>query len=157
MFTYFENVTDVNWDIAQFPQYPEKPGVSGKVDAHLMLVTKTSKHKDDAMKVLNVVTSDEVQLQMVRKTLRVSPLKAKEMKDQYGADLAYLKGKNLQAIFKGKIEAAPIYSSYDGIGRTIAFQQFYDNFLPGKKDLNTALNDADDLINQKLEAQKTGK
>jgi multiple sugar transport system substrate-binding protein len=139
----------LNWDIAQYPSYKESPNVSGKVDSHNLAIAKTTKHKEDAIKVLEVVTSDEVQLMNVRKTARMSPLKTTEVQKQYGADLAYLKGKNLQAIFKSKIVAAPDYTPYEIDGKKIA-QAVFRDYLAGKIDLNTALRQADEQINQMI-------
>jgi multiple sugar transport system substrate-binding protein len=96
-----------------------------------------------------VVTSDEVQLTNVRKTARMSPLKTTEVQKQYGADLPYLKGKNLQAIFKSKIVSAPDYSPYEIDGKKLAQAAFRD-FLAGKSDINTAIRLADEQINQMI-------
>jgi multiple sugar transport system substrate-binding protein len=90
----------------------------------------------------------------VRGTLRVSPLLNKEMQTQFGADLSYLKGRNLQSIFKGKIVASPDYSPNNGKAQNIASQQFFNEYLPGKKDLNSVLSDTDMLINQMLDDNK---
>jgi stress response protein SCP2 len=41
----------LNWDVVQYPSYKEKPNTYGYVDAHLMMLTKQSKYKDQAMQV----------------------------------------------------------------------------------------------------------
>jgi multiple sugar transport system substrate-binding protein len=142
----------LNWDIAQYPSYKEKPNISGKVDSHNLIITKTSKYKEEAMKVLEVVTSDEVQLLNVRKTARMSPLKNPEVQKQYGADLPYLKGKNVAAIFKSKVVPAPVYSIYEIDGKKIGQAKFRD-YLQDKIDLNTALRQADEEINQMISSK----
>ncbi|MDB5084117.1 MAG: transporter substrate-binding protein [Bacilli bacterium] len=138
-----------NWDIAQYPSYKDKPNVSGKVDSHVLTISKGSKHTDEAMKVLQVVTSDEVQLLSVRKTARVSPLKNTEMQKEFGADMPVLKGKNIQGIFKSKVVAPPVYSAYESDAHAIEKQAFQD-YLAGKVDVNTALKQAEDGINKML-------
>jgi multiple sugar transport system substrate-binding protein len=151
MIKYFGGAADaLNWDIAQYPSYKEKPNISGKVDSHNLAIVKTSKHREEAIKVLEVVTSDEVQLLNVRTTSRLSPLKNPELQKQYGADLPYLKGKNTQAIFKSKVVAPPPLSEYESEGKKIG-QQIYKDYLAGLiTDVNTALRQADDEINKKL-------
>jgi multiple sugar transport system substrate-binding protein len=143
----------LNWDMVQYPQYKEQPGYSGKVDAHLLLISKTSAHKDAAMKVLETVTSDEVQLFMTRKTARVSPLKKADLQQQFAAEIPVMKGKHIEAIFKGKITTAPVYSPYVGSAQKIVNDEFYGNVLPGKKDINTMIRDATAQINQLLESK----
>ncbi|WP_282935980.1 extracellular solute-binding protein [Paenibacillus sp. RC67] len=147
---YFgESATGLNWDIAQYPSHKDKPNVSGKVDAHVLTITKPSKHKEDAMKVLEVLTSDEVQLLNVKNTSRISPLKNPEMQKQYGADMPFLKGKNTQAIFKSKVVAPPVYSPYESDGSKIGKQKYKD-YMTGLIDANTALRQAEDEINKVL-------
>lgn len=45
----------MNADVAQYPSYKEAPDTYGLVDAHYMVITKQSKHKDAAMRVLEVI------------------------------------------------------------------------------------------------------
>ncbi|MCZ8511646.1 extracellular solute-binding protein [Paenibacillus filicis] len=144
---------EVNWDIAQYPSFQDKPNISGKVDSHNIMIAKTSKHQDDAMKVIEVVTSDDVQLLSARKTARMSPLNNDEMKKQFGADVPYLKGKNVQALFKSTVSPTPIYSIYETDGKRIGQQKFRD-FLADKIDMNTALRQADEEINKKIDSMK---
>jgi multiple sugar transport system substrate-binding protein len=145
--------TGINWDIAQYPSYKEKPNISGKLDSHNLAISKTSKHKEEAIKVLEVVTSDEVQLLSVRKTARMSPLKNPEMQKQFGADVPYLKGKNVQAIFKSTVSPGPIYSTYEVDAKKIA-QAKVRELLSDKIDVNTALRQVDDEINKMLDSKK---
>lgn len=143
----------INWDIAQYPSYKEKPNISGKLDTHNLAISKTSKHKEEAIKVLEVVTSDEVQLLSARKTARMSPLKNPEMQKQFGAEVPYLQGKNIQAIFKSTVSPGPIYSPFEVDGKKIA-QAKVRELLAGNVDINTALRQADEEINKMLETKK---
>jgi multiple sugar transport system substrate-binding protein len=143
----------VNWDIAQYPSYKELPGITGKLDTHNLAISKTSPHKEEAMKVLEVVTSDEVQLISARKTARKSPLKNPQMQKEFGADVPYLQGKNTGAIFKGTVAPAPAYSKYELDGKKIA-QAKVKEYLAGNIDLNTALKQADEEINSMLDSMK---
>lgn len=70
--------------IAQYPSYKDQPNVYGLVDAHYMLITKQSKHKDAAAKVLKTLTSDEVQLAAASRFGRLSPLKNPDIKQKLG-------------------------------------------------------------------------
>jgi multiple sugar transport system substrate-binding protein len=140
----------LNWDMAQYPSFPEIMNIGGMVDAHIIGVTKTSKHKDAAMKVVELMTSDEVQLIMVRESASASPLVNPEMQKQFGAGAAYLKGKNLQAFFKSKPAPAPQFSTYIGQANGV-FNPMYNDFVQGKMDLNTFIREAEDAINKKME------
>jgi multiple sugar transport system substrate-binding protein len=143
----------VDWDIAQYPSFKEMPSISGKLDSHNLMISKTTKHQDETMKVLEVVTTDEVQLLSARKTARMSRLNNDEMKKQFGADVPYLKGKNVQAIFKNTVSPTPLYSIYETNGKKIGQQKFRD-FLADKIDLNTTLRQADEEINKSIDSMK---
>ncbi|TNJ64845.1 extracellular solute-binding protein [Paenibacillus hemerocallicola] len=143
----------VNWDIAQYPSYKDKPNISGKLDSHNIIVSKTTKFPDAAMNVIEVVTSDEVQLLSARKTARMSPLAGEEPKKQFGADVPYLKGKHVQALFKSAVSPSPTYSIYETDGKKIGQQAFRD-YAAGKVDLNTALRQADEEINKGIAGKK---
>lgn len=137
----------VNWDIAQYPSYKDKPNVSGKLDSHNVVVSKTTKFPEEALRVIETVTSDEVQLLSARKTARMSPLVSEEPKKQFGAEVPYLNGKNVAALFKGTVAPAPVYSIYENDGKKIGQQAFRD-YLDGKFDLNTTLRQAEEEINR---------
>lgn len=143
----------VNWDIAQYPSYKDKPNISGKLDSHNIIVSKTTSHPEAAMKVMEVVTSDEVQLTSARKTARMSPLTSDEPKKQFGEEVPYLKGKNVQSLFKSSVSPSPVYSVYESDGKKIGQQAFRD-YAADKIDLNTALRQADEEINRVISTKK---
>jgi multiple sugar transport system substrate-binding protein len=145
----------LNWDLAQYPSFPEAMNIGGKVDVHIIGVTKTSKHKDAAMKVVDLMTSDDIQLIMVRESAVASPLINPEMQKQFGAGAAYLKGKNLQAFFKSKPAPVPPFSPYYSQANS-AFTPIFNSYVLGNKDLNTTIREAEDAINKKI-ADITGK
>jgi multiple sugar transport system substrate-binding protein len=145
LFPYLAQVPDLNWDLVQYPSYKEKPNVYGMYDLHIMSVTKTSKHKDEAMKVLEVLFSDEVQMIAAQKTGRVSPLKDPKYQQAYGSEMPVLKGKNIQSIFKSKPAPAPRLSAYYSKASSIMSGKFQE-YADGKKDVNTALREAEEEI-----------
>jgi multiple sugar transport system substrate-binding protein len=142
----------LSWDVAQYPSYKEKPNTYGYVDAHVAFMTATSKVKEDALRVMEVLTSDEVQKISTRQTARVTPLKNIEIKKQLGADLPYMKGIKVESIFKSKPAAVPKASKYNSIGNkyaTAAFQEYMDG-----KDLNSALREALEKANADIQREK---
>jgi multiple sugar transport system substrate-binding protein len=135
----------LNWDVAQFPAYDDLPNQYGMVDPWIIFPIKTTKHKEAAMQVIDVVTSKEVQLKMARATAKMSPLKDPQLKLELGADIPELKDKHLQSIFKSHPGLNPSFSKYYGPAQTIIKNNMWD-YIQGKKDLNTAQRDAQDGI-----------
>ncbi|GAA3407397.1 ABC transporter substrate-binding protein [Paenibacillus hodogayensis] len=140
------------WDVAQYPSYTNQPGISGMVDAWVMIVAKTSKHKEQAMQVINAVTSDEAQLLASAKYAQLSTLANPAMKQQFGSQLDSLnmKEKNLAGIFKGRIVGAPKFSPYERQVRS-PFEGNMMKVFSGEMDVNSALRDADERTNKLLE------
>lgn len=145
--------SDVNWDIAQSPYYPDMPNVGGIVDSFIMGITKTSQHKDDAFRVIETFLSEQAQLFAVRSMGYISPQVNPIYKDQYGADIPYLKGKNIPAIFKNKIVSHQPYSIYRSQGMDVLYE-VHGDYIFEQYDVNTALRVADEKINQVVGALK---
>lgn len=141
--------------VAQYPQFKEAPNTYSMVDAHYIFVTKTSKNQDAAMKVIEVMTSDEAQMATAKTFARLSPLKDPELQKQFGKD--FLPGVDLQSIFKSKPAPGPEFSKYYPQSRDIIVNE-YSQVADGKKDINTALRDAEERINKFVadEMAKTG-
>ncbi|MCZ8511773.1 extracellular solute-binding protein [Paenibacillus filicis] len=145
----------LNWDIAEYPSYPDKPNVAGMVDEHVMFVTKQSKHKDEAFKVLETLTSDEIQKKLTRASGKLSVLRNQDIRNELGADMSSLKGKHMEAIFKGKyIPAYTATNKYPDAGKI--FSQEVTKFMKGEQDVNTALRVANEGIQNHIRQVEAG-
>jgi multiple sugar transport system substrate-binding protein len=145
--------TGLNWDVAQFPSYNDLPNQYGMVDPWIMFILKTSKHPEAAMEVLDVMTSKEVQLQMAKDTAKMSPLKDPELKKALGANIPELKDKHLQSIFKSHPGKNPSFSKFYGPAQKAIRGNMWD-YIQGKKDINTALRDAQEEITKLINASE---
>lgn len=142
--------TDMNWDIAQAPSFASLPNVYSMPNLRLIGVTKTSKHKEAALQVVETLTSDEVQLKLARTVPLMSPLSNPVMREQFAGDISELKGKNVQALFKSRNAPPVAYSIYQGeIYNSIVKTSFIE-YVEGKTDLNTALRGAQEKAERKL-------
>ncbi|GAA4852734.1 ABC transporter substrate-binding protein [Paenibacillus vulneris] len=141
----------LNWDMVQYPSYPEKPNVYGNASVNMLMITKTSKHKDQALQVINVATSDEVQLESARKG-RVTPLKDPKFKAEFGTAREVLNNKNVQGIFKSKPVKYPIASKYRGKAETMVRNKFTE-YVNGNIDVNSALSQLDEEINRMIQTE----
>jgi multiple sugar transport system substrate-binding protein len=142
----------LNWDLAQFPYFKETPNMFAGVDTHVLFITKTSKNKDAAFKVIQTLTSDDVQMLSAKQTGRLTPLKKDDIR---GALKEYpvVKGKNIQGVLKSHAAPAPHYSKYEQPTQKFATQAYKDYFSK-KIDLNTALREFEEKVNSYIEANK---
>jgi multiple sugar transport system substrate-binding protein len=147
--------TGLNWDLAQFPSWKERPNVSSFADLGVIGLLKTSKHPEEASKVIEVFLTDEIQRTMVSHSALVSPFKGKQYVDQFAKDIPELQGKRLTSIFKSHSAPFPAY----GLGEHFTdarnlLRKHINSVLQGKEDVNTALRKSDEEINQYLETVK---
>ncbi|CAG7646242.1 hypothetical protein PAESOLCIP111_05122 [Paenibacillus solanacearum] len=151
----FKDFPDLKWDWVSYPTWPEASGLGMRIDAHVLTLTSTSKHKEDGFLVLSTILSDEVQMNLSRQG-RIPILKDQKIRDSFGADLAYLKGKNIQAVFKTKPAKSFVPTRYDSLGMA-AIKTALDDVIKKGKDINTVLREADEKVNKQIQEAQVGK
>jgi multiple sugar transport system substrate-binding protein len=144
----------MNWNIASYPSFTEAPGKGIGVDIHLLMVTATGKHLKEALGVLDLLTSDQAQLDM-NKGGRLSSLKDMKIRQSFGSNLVSLKGVDLQPIFNYQAADILSFSPYDGLV-TKQLDSAMKDVTGGKNDINTALRNAEDAANKAIAAELEG-
>lgn len=137
--------SDLDWGVAQFPSFSDAPDTGTLYDLHVIAPNKNSKSPDDVMRVMEVLFSDEVQLDLVRKTGRVSLLKDEKYKQQFAKDMAELQGIDVSSVFKSKPAPAPAFSKYTFPASPVLDKKFKE-YVSEAKDVNTALREAKEEI-----------
>lgn len=141
----------LNWDVVQHPYYEERPNIYGNSTVYMVGAVPTTKHMDQVMLVIEVLTSDEVQME-ISKAGRVSPLDNEEIRLAFGQGDPLLKDKNLPGILKGTPVQYPIYL-YRNTAQSLMSKKF-NEYVNGVGDVNTLLRELDDEINLEIEAEK---
>lgn len=144
----------MNWDMVTIPTFEKGKGSAWQAEAHNLIVTSTSKYKDQAFQVVSLLVSDEVQ-KLANKRSQISVLKKTEdIKKEFGSDLAFLNGKNTNALFKLQ-PGVHDHTKFDGKGRGFIVEAANEMVLKGT-DVNTALRNAQDKLNKYI-MEQTGK
>lgn len=142
------------WELSTFPSFKERPGVGNPVDFHMMAVSKTSKHKEAAVRLLETLISKEAQL-AISKAGRLTILTDAQVKVTFAEDSGIFAGKNLQSIFK--VSSAPLVSSDFSIYKDAVNPQVNEavkSMALNQTDINTALRQAEEKANQAINSQK---
>ncbi|MFC3768493.1 ABC transporter substrate-binding protein [Paenibacillus sp. GCM10012303] len=142
----------LNWDMVAYPSLKEAPNTGHEFDGHGIVVTSISDKKDAAYKVVEVLLSEENQLLMARNG-KMPIVKAKNVQEAFGQDVAFLQGKNVKAIYKTTPARSHIPTPYDSKARTI-MNKYNKDILTGAKDLNTALREMDEEITKMIAENK---
>ncbi|WP_028550203.1 ABC transporter substrate-binding protein [Paenibacillus sp. UNC451MF] len=147
----YKSGQEFNWDMVTIPTFEKGKGVAWQAETHNLIVTNTSKHKEQAFQVLSYIASDEVQ-SLFNKSGRMTVLKkTEEIKKDYGSELPFLNGKNTNAFFvlqPGMHE----HTKFDQKGRSFINGAASDMLLKGI-DVNTALRTAQENLNRYIQDQ----
>jgi multiple sugar transport system substrate-binding protein len=154
-----ENITqlvaesgDLNWDMVTVPTYKELPKIGTQVNAPFYAIPPTSTQKDEAFKVIAYLLSDEIQLAN-NKEGRLTVLKSEQIRKQFGTNIKELSGKHIDAALALAPAKPRSYTLYDNLG-VVRLQQALSSVAVENKDINTALREAEELLNKDIEANK---
>ncbi|MDB5083634.1 MAG: transporter substrate-binding protein [Bacilli bacterium] len=141
----------LNWDMVTYPQNKALPGYGQRVDSPFLSVTSSSQHKDEAFEVIATILSDAVQTDMCRHG-RMSILKDPNIKQQFGLDTPF-KDKNIKSMAALKFTVmSPMKFLGDSNVNTVMVNAF-NELLQNQKDVNSAMRDANDAMNQLIQTQ----
>jgi multiple sugar transport system substrate-binding protein len=155
MFSFLPDAKGLDWDVVQLPTFAEAPNKYLQADYHQYVVSRTSKHIDDAIDVIKTAISPEVQT-VSNRNGKLTVLDDAQILDQFAADLDFVKGKNIKGIFKSgpsKLIAQTDLNPAVGNAVRQAFVKVFD----GKADINTALREAKEQADQKVAELKAAK
>lgn len=148
-----------NWDMAAIPVMADGPKKIGVFPPGYLLITKQSKHKDEAFRVIMEMLTDDVQMKDARNGF-LPTVANSDMMRVLGQDNESLKNKNMEAV--GYYEFAALRPARDK-GQTFIDTRAADKMIEnafmsaaqGKEDVNTVLRKADELLRQEVEKEKS--
>ena len=141
--------TSFNWDMATIPNFEDRAGKGRHLLANMMVISKTSQYKPQAMQVLQTVVSTEAQTIQAR-SARVPVLTDPAVVQQYGKDFSWLANKNTASLFKFKASPIPRPHMYDKEVQSI-IRAIPKDISVGNKDINTALHEAQEKADKRLQ------
>ena len=151
-----KDAPNLNWDLVTLPTFSQKPKTGLAPFPQHMLVTAQSKHKDDAFLVLETMLSEEVQMARGRDAGIAPALTKKTVQDQFMKGVEFAAGKNVSAFFKNEFAAPRKGTPYDKLAIT-EVNNALTSVLQGKKDVNTALRDAEEQTVKLIAEEKARK
>lgn len=148
-YTLGGNAANMNWDLAQFPTFADMPQAGPQPAPFYYFVSKNSPNREAAFLALNTLISDESQATLA-KHARVPALKDKKLLEVLGSEEPLLKGKNVKALAPKQYANVIGLDSFASQANSALLSGFYD-VVAGKKDVNTALRDAEETANKKID------
>ncbi|CAG7616804.1 extracellular solute-binding protein [Paenibacillus allorhizosphaerae] len=144
-----EQGASFNWDMVTIPNFEDKAGKGRHMLASMMIITKNSPYKKQAMHVIQTVTSPEAQRIQARNA-RVPVLNDEAIKKEYGKDIPWMAAKNVASLFKFKASPTPKPNLYDKEVQPF-IRQTRKAIAIDNKDINTALREAQEAADKRLQ------
>ncbi|CAG7651914.1 hypothetical protein PAESOLCIP111_06418 [Paenibacillus solanacearum] len=145
----------LEWDMVTYPVFKENPvSVGGFMDG--FMISKSSKHPEEAFQVLMHLASEEVQTKWTR-IGKMTVRNNDKIKEQIMAENPLANGKNVKSIFALKKPKAYPSTIYDSTAVSAYTSSGFTPYVQGKKDLNTVLREAEEVLNAKIETEKRSK
>ncbi|MEF3305270.1 ABC transporter substrate-binding protein [Paenibacillus sp. GYB003] len=144
----------MNWDLASFPVLKEAPGTGPQAYPFYFFVTATSKTPEEAFDVLAYLSGEAFHLDKSKKGVFLSLLKNDAVRKSFGQQSDMYKGKNTKAMLPETFAAPSYVSTYTSTAAGKIFSALV-NVTTGKQDVNTALREAEETMNQTIEAEKS--
>lgn len=141
---------EFRWDVVGLPNFADYLGKGREIDVHTLAISVGSKNKEQALQVIQAVTSDEVQTGMSRYG-RVPVLTDSRILAEFGAEIPSFVGKNWDAMFKVDPSEMREHSSpYD----SLVLQQINtlnNRIRNGEHDINTLLREIQETADTALQ------
>lgn len=141
----------LNWDVAAVPLHN---GTGPQTYPYYFYLTTTSKNRDAAFQVMAYMTSDEFQNYVVRTGTLPILKDSSKVFENFGKNEPYFEGKNLKAFLPEKF-AAPIAPSRFQDIANVQVNAALNSYVSGK-DVNTALREASEAVNQQIQERLGG-
>ncbi|MFE5318454.1 extracellular solute-binding protein [Paenibacillus sp. NPDC056579] len=145
----------VNWDMVSLPTMAEAPLLNAQLNPRFYYIMSSSKHKDEAFKLIEFLLTDEMQM-MASKTGYGTVLDNEEIRKAYGQDFAKLKGKNTGALYVNKpVKVSPARDAkLVSVPTSSLVSKEFNAYIKDLKDVNTALRDLNEGINLMIDQEK---
>jgi len=152
IFVFPDDFNNMNWDMVSLPTFKDLPGVGSQAYPTYFMITSISKHKDQAMEVIQYLTSDEMQMRLSK--IGVMPAITNEaVKKAFGSESSF-KGKNFAAAFYNKFAPIPPKTQYDSLLESPYTKAIASSILTG--DMNTVFRTTEEDANKRI-AEAKGK
>ncbi|CAG7634551.1 ABC transporter substrate-binding protein [Paenibacillus allorhizosphaerae] len=142
-----------DWDLAAFPSAEDRKGVGREVEFQSLMVTPMSKNKEAAYRVMEVITSTEVQTELNR-DYSLTVLNNLELRKQFAKGLKVYEGKNMAGIFSVKPAPATPITPYDS-KLTSFLSEAVKRMVQEHQDVNTVLREANEKAEKYIQDEKT--
>lgn len=144
-----QNSDGLRWDIANFPTYNDMPNAGPNSNPYGYFISKNSPNREMAFLAISALLNEDSQLEAARTNAYVPVIKDRSYLNTIGDAVPELQGKNAKGLVPKKYGESIPTDKYISAATSSLNTAFYD-VVAGKKDINSALRDAEEAANQKI-------
>jgi multiple sugar transport system substrate-binding protein len=153
---WYEQNKNLHFGIVSMPSFPDKPNVKSSPNEYAMYITKQSKNKDLAFKVMQFLLSEPMAINFAKEGI-VTPLQTQAVQAAFGKNLPQMQGVDTSAIFYGQ-NAMPPAARQDGLTWVYPpLDQVFKLIESDNKDTPTALRVVQESVNKTIQTAKAAK
>lgn len=146
----------LNWDMVSAPSMQDRPGVAMPPVPSTLVINANSPFRDEAFLVAMEMLSKSVQLERAKNYAFASVLTDPEIKKEIGTGIPELKGKNTAVMQPANMAPSITFTEYTA-DVVAALGTAFNTSMDGTKDVNTALREAEEAANKKMEERMAAK
>ncbi|WP_158606966.1 ABC transporter substrate-binding protein [Paenibacillus ginsengarvi] len=140
-----------NWGVIKIPDFPDIRGVGPQSYPNYWFMSSISNNRETAFEVIKFIVSEEFQASLNARGLATS-LNDSKLQAGYGKDLSKYNGQNVTALFPKHAKMSNI-TEYQAIAAG-QLNTALTNIATKGVDINTALREAAEATNKKIEETK---
>ncbi|GAA3405409.1 ABC transporter substrate-binding protein [Paenibacillus hodogayensis] len=149
-FQPFLGAQDLNFNIAALPVFDDAKGQGVSPAASILMMSPSTKYKDEGWEILKFLASDEVEIGNSR--IGFPPaIKLQAAKDQFGADLPGVEKLNMKAVFHNKLTPQPVIRGDLHSAAIRPYVPMIQNIGNDKADINTSLRDSQEAADKAIQ------
>lgn len=148
-----QELGNLNWDLASFPTFKDKPGIGPQAYPTYFYVTSMSRHKDEAFEAIAYLTNEDYQAARLKEGKFLTTLSNKTLRSSFGQNNPLYAGKNVKAFQPDQYARAGSVNKYNG-NAIAEFNTVVKDIVFDHKDANTALREAAERLNKQIEAME---
>ncbi|GAA3401907.1 ABC transporter substrate-binding protein [Paenibacillus hodogayensis] len=143
---------EFNWDLAPSPNFEDQLPKAREAQVHSFVITRTSKHKEEAFLGIKEILTDEVQ-RLLARNARVPAVINPQLEKDFGSDIPVLKGKRIEDTFVGQqLKNHRIHEYEDKV--TSILTEVSDDIVLNGADVNSALRKGSEKVDKAVQTLK---
>ncbi|TNJ66080.1 extracellular solute-binding protein [Paenibacillus hemerocallicola] len=146
----------LNWDMVSAPSIKDRPGVAMPPVPSTLVINANSPFRDEAFLVAMEMLSKSIQLERAKNYAFASVLTDPEIQKEIGTGIPELKGKNTAVMQPANMAPSITFTEYTADVVT-SLGTAFNTSMDGAKDVNTALREAEEAANKKIEEKIAAK